>query len=111
MYGRRAGYAAADLVGSSARVSAAVEVQQLVREFKGGIRAVDGLDLEVREGEIYGFLGPNGAGKTTVVRILTTLLRPTAGQRARGRARRGLATATRCGARSASRSRRRPSTR
>jgi ABC-2 type transport system ATP-binding protein len=58
----------------------AVEVEQLVREFKGGIRAVDGLDLQVREGEIYGFLGPNGAGKTTVVRILTTLLRPTAGR-------------------------------
>jgi ABC-2 type transport system ATP-binding protein len=50
-----------------------------VREFKGGIRAVDGLGLEVRSGEIYGFLGPNGAGKTTVVRILTTLLRPTSG--------------------------------
>jgi ABC-2 type transport system ATP-binding protein len=61
-------------------VNTAVEVQQLVREFKGGIRAVDGLDLDVREGEIYGFLGPNGAGKTTVVRILTTLLRPTAGR-------------------------------
>ena len=61
-------------------MSAAVEVEQLVREFKGGIRAVDGLDLEVRDGEIYGFLGPNGAGKTTVVRILTTLLRPTAGR-------------------------------
>jgi ABC-2 type transport system ATP-binding protein len=61
-------------------VTAAVEVEQLVREFKGGIRAVDGLDLEVRDGEIYGFLGPNGAGKTTVVRILTTLLRPTAGR-------------------------------
>jgi ABC-2 type transport system ATP-binding protein len=60
-------------------VTTAVEVEQLVREFKGGIRAVDGLDLEVHEGEIYGFLGPNGAGKTTVVRILTTLLRPTAG--------------------------------
>ena len=54
-------------------------MRALVREFKGGIRAVDGLDLEVAEGEIYGFLGPNGAGKTTVVRILTTLLRPTAG--------------------------------
>jgi ABC-2 type transport system ATP-binding protein len=61
-------------------VTAAVETEQLVREFKGGIRAVDGLDLEVRDGEIYGFLGPNGAGKTTVVRILTTLLRPTAGR-------------------------------
>jgi ABC-2 type transport system ATP-binding protein len=60
--------------------SPAVEVDSLVREFKGGIRAVDGLDLQVREGEIYGFLGPNGAGKTTVVRILTTLLRPTAGR-------------------------------
>jgi ABC-2 type transport system ATP-binding protein len=60
--------------------SPAVRVDGLVREFKGGIRAVDGLDLQVREGEIYGFLGPNGAGKTTVVRILTTLLRPTAGR-------------------------------
>jgi ABC-2 type transport system ATP-binding protein len=60
--------------------SPAVEVDGLVREFKGGIRAVDGLDLQVRDGEIYGFLGPNGAGKTTVVRILTTLLRPTAGR-------------------------------
>ena len=59
--------------------SPAVEVRGLVREFKGGIRAVDGLDLTVAEGEIYGFLGPNGAGKTTSVRILTTLLRPTEG--------------------------------
>jgi len=57
----------------------AVEVRGLVREFKGGIRAVDELDLEVAAGEIYGFLGPNGAGKTTCVRILTTLLRPTSG--------------------------------
>jgi ABC-2 type transport system ATP-binding protein len=60
--------------------SPAVEVRGLVREFKGGIRAVDGLDLAVDAGEIYGFLGPNGAGKTTSVRILTTLLRPTAGE-------------------------------
>jgi ABC-2 type transport system ATP-binding protein len=57
----------------------AIEVRELVREFKGGIRAVDGLELEVQPGEIYGFLGPNGAGKTTSVRILTTLLRPTSG--------------------------------
>ena len=63
----------------SAPSSPAVEVHGLVREFKGGIRAVDGLDLAVAPGEIYGFLGPNGAGKTTSVRILTTLLRPTAG--------------------------------
>jgi ABC-2 type transport system ATP-binding protein len=59
--------------------SVAVEAHDLVREYKGGVRAVDGLDLEVTEGEIYGFLGPNGAGKTTTVRILTTLLRPSSG--------------------------------
>ena len=57
----------------------AVAVRGLVREFRGGIRAVDGVDLDVGEGEIYGFLGPNGAGKTTIVRILVTLLRPTRG--------------------------------
>ena len=63
---------------------AAVEAEGLVRIYpsrqRREIRAVDGLDLTVRDGEIYGFLGPNGAGKTTVVRILTTLLRPTAGR-------------------------------
>jgi ABC-2 type transport system ATP-binding protein len=59
---------------------AAIETQQLAREFEGGIRAVDGVDLAVAEGEIYGFLGPNGAGKTTTVRMLTTLLTPTGGQ-------------------------------
>jgi ABC-2 type transport system ATP-binding protein len=57
-----------------------IEVRGLVREFKGGIRAVDGIDLEVRSGEIYGFLGPNGAGKSTTVHMLTTLLPPTAGR-------------------------------
>src|SRR3954452_25137180 len=56
------------------------EVRGLVREFKGGIRAVDGIDLDVTPGEIYGFLGPNGAGKATTVHILTTLLPPTAGR-------------------------------
>jgi ABC-2 type transport system ATP-binding protein len=58
---------------------AAIEVRGLVREFKKGPRAVDGIDLEVAEGEIYGFLGPNGAGKSTTVLMLTTLLPPTAG--------------------------------
>jgi ABC-2 type transport system ATP-binding protein len=57
----------------------AIETNRLEREFAGGIKAVDGVDLEVAEGEIYGFLGPNGAGKTTTVRMLTTLLRPTGG--------------------------------
>src|SRR6059036_1119697 len=56
-----------------------IEVSGLVREFKGGVRAVDGIDFEVRPGEIYGFLGPNGAGKSTTVHMLTTLLPPTAG--------------------------------
>ncbi len=46
---------------------------------KTEVRAVDGVDLDVDEGEVVGFLGPNGAGKTTTLRMLTTLLRPTAG--------------------------------
>ncbi len=57
----------------------AIEVKGLEREFSGGIKAVDGVDIEVADGEIYGFLGPNGAGKTTTVRMLTTLLAPTGG--------------------------------
>src|SRR4051812_47351426 len=57
-----------------------IEVEQLVRVFKGDIRAVDGIDLEVAPGEIYGFLGPNGAGKSTTVHVLTTLLPPTSGR-------------------------------
>jgi ABC-2 type transport system ATP-binding protein len=61
---------------------AAIETHQIAREFEGGIKAVDGVDLEVAGGEIYGFLGPNGAGKTTMVRMLTTLLRPTGGRAA-----------------------------
>src|ERR671923_1377296 len=56
-----------------------IEAEQLVREFKKGPRAVDGIDLRVDPGEIYGFLGPNGAGKSTTVHMLTTLLPPTAG--------------------------------
>src|SRR4028119_826185 len=56
-----------------------IEVEGLVRDFKNGPRAVDGIDLQVRPGEIYGFLGPNGAGKSTTVLMLTTLLPPTGG--------------------------------
>jgi ABC-2 type transport system ATP-binding protein len=58
---------------------AAIEATDLVREFKKGPRAVDGIDLRVEAGEVYGFLGPNGAGKSTTVHMLTTLLPPTAG--------------------------------
>jgi ABC-2 type transport system ATP-binding protein len=56
-----------------------IEAEGLVRQFKD-VRAVDGIDLSVAPGEIYGFLGPNGAGKSTTVHILTTLLPPTAGR-------------------------------
>ena len=57
-----------------------IQVEGLVRQFKKGPRAVDGIDLVVEPGEIYGFLGPNGAGKSTTVHMLTTLLPPTAGK-------------------------------
>jgi ABC-2 type transport system ATP-binding protein len=56
-----------------------IRVSALVRQFKRGPRAVDGIDLHVDPGEIYGFLGPNGAGKSTTVLMLTTLLPPTSG--------------------------------
>jgi ABC-2 type transport system ATP-binding protein len=63
----------------SASEVASIEAERLVREFKRGPRAVDGVDLHVSPGEIYGFLGPNGAGKSTTTLMLTTLLPPTAG--------------------------------
>jgi ABC-2 type transport system ATP-binding protein len=63
----------------SANHAASIEASGLVREFKRGPRAVDGIDLNVAPGEIYGFLGPNGAGKSTTTLMLTTLLPPTAG--------------------------------
>jgi ABC-2 type transport system ATP-binding protein len=56
----------------------AIRTEGLVREFDG-IRAVDGVDLRIPAGEIYGFLGPNGAGKSTTVHMLCTLLAPTGG--------------------------------
>ena len=57
-----------------------IEAEGLRKEFPGGVVAVAGIDLDIHEGEIFGFLGPNGAGKTTTLRMLTTLLRPTSGR-------------------------------
>jgi ABC-2 type transport system ATP-binding protein len=56
-----------------------IEAKKLVKIYNGNIKAVDGIDLSIEKGEIYGFLGPNGAGKTTTVKMLTTLLKPTSG--------------------------------
>jgi ABC-2 type transport system ATP-binding protein len=60
-------------------ISSAVVVSGLVKTF-GSTRALDGLDLEVRTGEVHGFLGPNGSGKTTTIRVLLGLLRADAGR-------------------------------
>jgi ABC-2 type transport system ATP-binding protein len=56
----------------------AIEMRQLVKTF-GSTHALNGVDLNIRRGSIYGLLGPNGAGKTTTIRVLSTLLKPTAG--------------------------------
>jgi ABC-2 type transport system ATP-binding protein len=57
----------------------AVEAHDLVKNYPGGVRALDCLSITVRPGEVFGLLGPNGAGKTTTVKILTTLTRPDGG--------------------------------
>ena len=59
-----------------------IEVDDLVKVYQGGTRAVDGITFSVVAGEFFGFLGPNGAGKTTTIRILATLLRATSGRAA-----------------------------
>src|SRR5512139_3082656 len=59
-----------------------IRTQELSKHFRGNgaaVKAVDGLTLQVNEGEVFGFLGPNGAGKTTTVRLLTCLIGPTSG--------------------------------
>ena len=57
----------------------AIEATDLVKTFKGGVKALEGVSLAVEKGTVFGLLGPNGAGKTTAVRILTTILRPDSG--------------------------------
>src|SRR5689334_9991840 len=63
----------------SSHPSIAIEASGLAKSF-GNVSAVDGVDLSVRAGSVYGVLGPNGAGKTTTIRMLATLLRPDAGE-------------------------------
>lgn len=58
----------------------AIECRGLVKTYRGGVQAVRGLDLAVREGECFGLLGPNGAGKTTTIEILEGMLEPSAGE-------------------------------
>src|ERR1044072_276762 len=63
----------------------AVETRALKRTFKGArgspeVVALDGVDLRIERGEVFGLLGPNGAGKTTAIKILNTLLFPTSGE-------------------------------
>ena len=90
--------------------SPAIEAEGLVKHF-GDTRAVDGVDLSVDQGAVYGVLGPNGAGKTTTIRMLATLLAPDAGRASRARPRRRLARPTRSARSSASRASSRRSTR
>ncbi|MFP3339961.1 ATP-binding cassette domain-containing protein, partial [Micrococcus sp. SIMBA_131] len=56
-----------------------ISVQDLVKTYKGDVKAVQGVSFEVAEGDFFAFLGPNGAGKSTTVQILTTLVKPTTG--------------------------------
>ena len=60
-------------------MSKMIEISGLNKDYSGK-KVVDGLDLEIENGELFGFLGPNGAGKTTTIRILTTLTKPSSGQ-------------------------------
>ncbi|WP_436520771.1 ABC transporter ATP-binding protein [Actinoplanes sp. HUAS TT8] len=61
-------------------MSDAVTAEELRKTYPGGVRALDGLSLTVRAGEVFGLLGPNGAGKSSTVKILTTLARPDSGR-------------------------------
>ncbi len=53
-----------------------IQVEELVKVYPGGVKALSGIDFSVDRGEFFGFLGPNGAGKSTTIKILSTLLSP-----------------------------------
>ena len=59
-----------------------IRTENLGKVYKGGTTALNGLDLEVHPGEVFGFLGPNGAGKSTTIQLLLNFIRPTAGTEA-----------------------------
>jgi len=65
-------------MNSSTHEAAAIHLSELTRRF-GELTAVDGIDLEIRHGELFSLLGPNGAGKSTIIKMLSCLLRPTSG--------------------------------
>lgn len=56
-----------------------IVTEKLAKTYPGGIKAVKGIDLKIKKGQIYGFLGPNGAGKTTTIKMLSTSIKPTSG--------------------------------
>ena len=63
-------------------MAAAIQTEKLTKTYRsraGAVNVVDGIDLEVEEGEIFGFLGPNGAGKTTTIKMLLSIIYPTSG--------------------------------
>ncbi len=65
-------------MGCKKKISICIEIQNLVKNFKD-VKAVNGISLNIKEGELFGLLGPNGAGKTTLIRMLTTTLTPSSG--------------------------------
>ena len=65
--------------GEIERESSVIETRDLSKKYPGGVLAVDGLNLRIRKGEVFGFLGPNGAGKTTSIKMMVGLLKPTSG--------------------------------
>src|SRR3954462_1946091 len=55
----------------------AIDLRDVAKIYKGKVRALDGIEMRVRRGEVFGLLGPNGAGKSTLVKIIMTVVRPT----------------------------------